>query len=97
MVFQLFYKSTSTKGITQQDLDNIISTAIKRNSKLSVTGCLVYFDEEFYQILEGKEEDVLTLYEDIKMDKRHYNVTLISTEPTKYRIFSKWHMALYFC
>lgn len=96
MVFQLFYKSTSAEGITQKDLDDIISTAIKRNSSISVTGCLVYFDKKFYQILEGKEEDVLALYEDIKKDKRHYNLTLISKEPTKYRIFSKWHMALYF-
>lgn len=96
MVFQLFYKSTSAKGMVQQDLDNIITTAVKRNSKFSITGCLVYFDKEFYQILEGNREDVLLLYEDIKKDKRHYDVTLISTEPTQYRIFSKWHMALYF-
>lgn len=57
---------------------------------------MVYFKNEFYQLLEGKEEDVLSLYESIKKDKRHFNVTLLNQEQTKYRIFSNWNMALYY-
>lgn len=95
MVFQLFYKSTSAHWLTQQDLDDIVLTSIERNLKINVTGCLVFFNKEFYQILEGKKADVLALYNDIKEDTRHYHITLLNQERTKYRIFLDWNMALH--
>lgn len=95
MIFQLFYKSTSIKELTQYDLNDIVLNAIKKNSSLNITGCLVYFNNEFYQLLEGKQEDILSLYSSIENDKRHYHVTLLNQEQTKYRLFSNWNMALY--
>lgn len=95
MVFQLFYKSVSASWITQQDLEDIVLTSIERNSTLNVTGCLVFFNREFYQILEGKQDDVLTLFHDIKNDERHCHITLLNQEQTRYRIFLDWNMALH--
>lgn len=96
MVFQLCYKSTVSIGVSSDDIQNIVCTAIERNSELNVTGCLVFFKNEFYQLLEGDEKDVLLLYESIKKDTRHFNVTLLNKERTQYRVFSSWNMALYY-
>lgn len=96
MIFQLFYKSTVEVAVTVEDIQNIVVIAKERNSKSNITGCLVYFKNDFYQLLEGNEEDVLSLYKDIKKDKRYYHVTLLNQEKTEYRIFSNWNMALYY-
>lgn len=42
MIFQLFYKSTAIRDITNIDINNIIKTAISKNSLYNVTGCLVW-------------------------------------------------------
>lgn len=95
MIFQLFYKSKTKEEVTEQDLDDIVLTAIEKNSTINVTGCLVYFNNELYQILEGEQQTVKSLYEDIKNDKKYFNVTLLNQELTEYRLFSNWNMA--FC
>lgn len=95
MIFQLFYKSTAIRDITNIDINNIIKTAISKNSLYNVTGCLVYFKDKFYQLLEGNKDDVELIYNAIKKDKRHYHVTLMNQEIVEFRIFSNWDMALY--
>lgn len=96
MIFQLSYTSTAISQITYQNLENIILTAIDENSKANITGCLVFFNHQFYQLLEGDKNSVLSLYDTIKKDNRHCNVKLISQEETKYRLFSNWNMAFHF-
>lgn len=46
----------------------------------------------FIQALEGEEEDVLRLYDTIKQDTRHQQVTLLHTGPIDARTFAGWTM-----
>lgn len=95
MIYQLTYRSTSINTINTTDLESIHSLADKKNKKLNITGCLVFYNTKFYQLLEGDEQDVISLYNEIKRDHRHTKVELIAEGLTKNRIFPNWGMAYY--
>ncbi|MCK0156561.1 BLUF domain-containing protein [Cellulophaga sp. F20128] len=95
MIYQLTYRSTSINTINTTDLESIHSLADKKNKKLNITGCLVFYNTKFYQLLEGDEQDVISLYNEIKRDHRHTKIELIAEGLTKNRIFPNWGMAYY--
>ncbi|WP_419211298.1 BLUF domain-containing protein [Maribacter sp. X9] len=94
LVYQLTYKSTMVDDIGVQDIEDIESEAIEHNSKHDITGCLVCKENNFFQILEGSKTDVLSIYDKIKKDHRHFDVQLISRKFNSNRLFPKWSMAL---
>jgi hypothetical protein len=53
---------------------------------------LLYRDGFFIQALEGEEEVITTLFEKIKLDKRHHTVLLLYKEPITRREFPDWTM-----
>lgn len=96
MPFQLTYHSIATGKITKEDLKSIMTSATKNNKKLGITGCLIYHNNFFLQILEGEKEVVLKLLDTIKLDDRNEQVTLLSTDESKDRLFTEWAMAYYY-
>ena len=95
MPFQLTYHSVAKPDITSKDVEDIMAIATKNNSELGVTGCLLYHNKFFLQILEGEKQVVQELFEKIKLDDRNDQVTLLSTDESESRIFEEWSMAYY--
>lgn len=91
-MIRLYYISTAIEGLTQRDYDDILGKAHANNRKRDVTGLLVVKGGFFAHALEGEEQDVMSLFEKIKTDKRHYRVILISQEEVHERIFLDWEM-----
>jgi hypothetical protein len=54
---------------------------------------LLYKGGNFMQVLEGPEDQVMSLYESIKKDPRHKDVATLSKEQIQVRQFPKWEMA----
>lgn len=94
-IYQLTYKSKSISEMDQVSLDLILSEATTSNSKLDVTGCLIYFKGSFIQILEGSKENVLSTYDKIIIDKRHHLVDLLWESDSEKRFFEKWNMGFF--
>ncbi len=94
-MYQLNYHSISRPGLGIEDLGNILEEAIAVNSALNISGCLIYHNNRFIQILEGKKKDVLHVYGKIKGDKRHHTVTLLWENRVERRFFEEWNMAFY--
>lgn len=92
-MYQLNYHSVSNPGLNSNDLDNILEKAIAVNSQKNITGCLIYHNNRFVQILEGEKKDVLQVYKKIKTDTRHQTVTLLWENPIDKRYFPEWNMA----
>lgn len=92
-MIELVYYSFSEKEISSKIIDDILKTAHYFNSKKNITGCLLYHNKIFLQILEGDKKNVLNLFESIKNDSRHNNVTLIKTENVSHRMFPGFSMA----
>ena len=93
--FQLTYHSVAKPDITSEDVRNIMEVSSKNNAQLGITGCLIYHNKFFLQILEGDKEVVLELFDKIKLDERNDQITLLSTDESQDRIFKEWSMAYY--
>tara|TARA_R110002124_G_scaffold101252_2_gene248749 strand:+ start:451 stop:1896 length:1446 start_codon:yes stop_codon:yes gene_type:complete len=92
--FQLSYSSQVSEGIQQKDLENILNIAKEKNKKLDITGCLIYHNNFFFQILEGPKTEILKLIETIKNDSRNFNLTVLFEGVKSGRTFKEWNMSL---
>lgn len=91
-MLQLIYVSTATRAMTEHDLADILQTARAKNEDLDVTGLLLYRDGAFIQVIEGEDETIRQLYDSIKADERHQDVTTLSQMPIEEREFPDWQM-----
>ena len=86
------YASTATKEFSLPEIEELLSTARKKNAELGVTGILLYEGNSFFQVLEGTPETVQKLYETIGSDDRHQRITKLIFEPIEARDFADWSM-----
>lgn len=94
--YQIVYYSTATQAFSEQDLINLLNHANSYNKPLGISGCLVYAHGKFIQLLEGEREAVLSLFEKIKRDPRHNNVTVTVEMTVNQKLFPDWGMAFKF-
>jgi hypothetical protein len=94
-MYQLTYISKESTAMVAKDLDKILVESRTTNTIKNITGCLVYYNQEFIQILEGEKNDVQELYEKIKVDNRHQSVKTLWEGKVSKRYFSDWNMAFY--
>ncbi len=93
MLSQLIYVSKRTKDCYERDIEQILERSVANNQKLGVTGVLLYSQSRFLQYIEGDFRTIMTLYEKIKKDERHYDATMIALMPISKRVFPNWQMA----
>lgn len=89
----LVYKSTANPNLTREDLSRILETARNFNEVNAISGCLIYYNHKFLQILEGDKTLVDNLFFKIKQDNRNFDVTLMFEGFITERTFKKWSMA----
>lgn len=89
---QLVYVSRAVAAFTPSDLRELLEKARTNNTRIQVTGLLLYHNLSFFQILEGAQEHVLPLFTQIGKDKRHDNVLLLSKKTVEERNFGEWCM-----
>lgn len=97
-LIRLVYASRSTfePSAKQQGLDpgvaRILAKSRKNNARLQVVGGLLFGEGYFLQCLEGEADAVQTLYDRIKADPRHRDVTVLSRASISSRSFGAWSM-----
>jgi Sensors of blue-light using FAD len=89
----LVYVSSAVRPLSRAETDVLLDRSRERNRKASITGVLLYSHGNFMQCLEGPPEAVRTLYEAIKVDPIHRNVTELFNARITAREFSEWSMA----
>ncbi len=94
MLYQLMYSSVATDQFTEDGLVELLDLSRTANEAHGITGLLIYFapTREFFQVLEGEEDEVLRLMRNIENDKRHWQVTVEIEGPIKARSFGAWCM-----
>ncbi len=91
-MIRIVYTSSAVKDLTAEDLLKILKSCRKNNSANDVTGILLYSKRTFFQALEGEEAVLMPLFELIKKDPRHKDVTLIEKKEISEREFPYWNM-----
>lgn len=95
MLYELTYYSVAGNNIKRDEVLRILEISRENNREHKITGCLVYHNDQFAQILEGDKQSVNDLYKKIEKDTRHTCVTLITMGEISQRAFNSWTMA--FC
>ncbi|MCU7871777.1 MAG: diguanylate phosphodiesterase [Candidatus Thiodiazotropha sp. (ex Lucinoma borealis)] len=92
-LIHLIYSSAATRELSEEDLIYLLDRARTKNSKLDVTGMLLYAEGSFFQVLEGDAPTVDELFRIIAQDERHTQVVTIIREPIPTRSFGEWSMS----
>jgi hypothetical protein len=93
MIYQIAYTSLSNSPLDETTLSDILEVSQRNNDRDVITGILLYNDQTFFQVLEGKQSAVEDCYyKRIENDSRHSCLSLIWYGPTKIRAFSDWAM-----
>lgn len=94
-MFEICYYSTAANDLEEYDVDAILEKARLNNSKYQITGCLLFHNNEFVQIIEGKEMAVKTLFSKIQNDPRYRYIQKLYEGRITERLFSDWDMAFF--
>lgn len=89
----LLYLSSATQKFSDADLITLLTKAREKNTRLGVTGMLLYHDGNFLQVLEGDEAAVKPLFDTINRDPRHQSMIKLIERPLAERQFGEWSMA----
>ncbi len=90
MIYQLVYVSDICITPYQKELNTIFTKTIANNEIYQISGFLAYRGGNFLQLLEGDKLKVLALYDVIKSDNRHKNLTIISEGQVQNRAFNDY-------
>lgn len=94
MLSQLVYVSNRKPNCSNEEIEKILNSCKQNNPSLDITGVLLYSDSKFIQMVEGKSNVIMELYDKIKSDNRHDDVRMISYGPIKEKSFPSWHMGV---
>jgi hypothetical protein len=94
-MFSLIYRSVAEESFSNSAVYQMLSAARDLNAEHDITGCLLFHNRRFLQLLEGEKEQVYRLFSLIESDPRHKNIEVIQTEEKAERLFNKWSMAFY--
>lgn len=89
----LAYTSVATQHMSHDELLHLFDSARLCNQRNGITGMLLYMDDCFFQVLEGQEDMVDSLYDKICQDKRNHHVMKLIREPIIERTFTEWTMS----
>lgn len=95
MLTTIIYRSHICHNVPFQSITAMVADAKVKNNQADVTGILLFNGTHFFQLIEGPQESVETLYQHICQDKRHYNIVELLCDYAPARRFGKTGMELF--
>lgn len=89
---QIVYHSVASDDLDEGEIFRIISQASANNSRSDLTGFLIFSGGRFLQLLEGEERELLRVFDKIKQDDRHTDVSTAYEVDISQRSFPDWRM-----
>jgi len=94
-LISLVYLSTAMVPFSKQDLLELLAKSRENNSKLGITGMLLFKNGNFLQVLEGEREKVRDLYHKIGRDPRHGKLIGLFEDSSTGPDFPDWSMGFH--
>lgn len=77
------------------ELDDILKASQINNQRVGVTGALLFDRGDFGQVLEGPTQAVRDTFRRIRLDVRHFRVTVVEVCTIEERTFPNWSMGFH--
>ena len=90
MPHTLCYISSVKSSLSDLDIEHLFRVNKRNNTKLNISGVLVYNYGNFLQILEGDEQKINMLFAKIRQDSRHNNIIKLIDSSIEERIFDDY-------
>ncbi|HEY0328245.1 MAG TPA: BLUF domain-containing protein [Rhodopseudomonas sp.] len=78
-----------------REVEAILRSAERNNSRLGITGALIFNAGIFAQVLEGSRDSIEVTFEKIQQDIRHGDVQVLAFEVVRERVFARWSMGYF--
>ena len=89
---QILYSSLAARPYSEAEIREMAEHFGAKNKSLGVTGLFSYQGITFTQVIEGEDEQVRSLYEQIRRDPRHKHVFTLIDRQLRAREFPDWTM-----
>ena len=91
-LYQIVYLSTANQPFSCDELGQLLLRARSYNEQHQLTGVLLYNDNEFLQVLEGRRPELDHVFERIANDPRHGRLRVLANGPLERPVFPDWRM-----
>lgn len=88
------YISGATRDFSEEELRDIAKQASCNNVRQGITGALLFIQNSFVQVIEGRDTDIRVLLDTLEKDARHHNIRVILDRSVQHRDFEDWSMGL---
>ena len=95
MLTTIIYRSHVRDALSFLEMEDMVNQANLKNTQSEVTGILLFNGVHFFQLLEGPDEHVTRIYQDICADPRHYNLVEVMRDSAPERRFGTTGMELF--
>jgi hypothetical protein len=93
-LLQLTFVSRAPHPLGEADFTAIRRSSQRHNSRLGLTGLMIYREGRFFAALEGVERALLRRMELIITDPRHFDLRILSERRITARRFENWSFAV---
>jgi hypothetical protein len=94
MTRRIIYTSRSLIGADPDGIAAIVSSSIRWNTEVGVTGMLWADGSSFAQVIEGTPDKVGATLDRIRTDRRHTDIEMLLDRVVLSRQFGSWSMQL---
>ena len=94
-MYEIIYMSSATKKLNEEEINSLLVKSRHYNIENNITGVLLYIEGDFLQVLEGKKEVLLELFEKIKKDTRNKVIIVVQEKEKENRDFPDWAMGFH--
>lgn len=95
MLYRLVYLSSYIGVATEDSLKEIFTVASRNNIRDEISGLLIFYEGNFFQIIEGEADQINACYKRIEADRRHRLPTRLSVQEVTERAFKNWEALFY--
>jgi hypothetical protein len=92
MLRRVIYVSRSLIGADPERIAAIVSSSIRWNAEVEVTGMLWADGKSFAQVIEGSSDEVGLTMDRIRTDRRHADIEVLLDRAIILRQFGEWSM-----
>ena len=91
-MIRVTYVSHISEPLSSEQLLALLLQCRTNNAAQGITGMLIYGNGTFLQTLEGDEDVIDPLMDDISKDGRHEDIRLLTRRPIETRQYADWNM-----
>jgi hypothetical protein len=89
-LYTICYVSKASTALSNSQIEDLFEYTAAWNNKHEISGLLLHSMGNFFQVLEGAEKVLLSLFERIKEDSRHGELYEIFNKRTSHPVFENY-------